>query len=237
MADNTTLTGGDVIRDIQKPSGSGPKTQVFVLDLGGAGTEALATGGQKAMANSLPVVLPSDQAAIPVTLPSGLATSALQTSANALLTSLDTHVVTCNTGAVVVSTLPALPAGTNLIGQVAAGRQTQRYNGTTLITKGFAKIDFASGGDVQLAAGVAGKQIMAVSYGGNVAGSVSIKFRSYNGSSYVDLTGAMPLLPNQPLPGGAECEDGLFITGVGEALTLNASAAVQVSGRLTYFVV
>lgn len=46
MADNTTLNaatvaGGDVIRDITK---GGAKTQVVVLDLGGAGAESLLTG-------------------------------------------------------------------------------------------------------------------------------------------------------------------------------------------------
>jgi len=41
MADNSTLPAtGDVIRDIDK---SGKKTQVVVLDLGGAGAESLAT--------------------------------------------------------------------------------------------------------------------------------------------------------------------------------------------------
>ena len=44
MADNTILpagAGGDSVRDIDK---AGIKTQVMVLDLGGAGAESLLTG-------------------------------------------------------------------------------------------------------------------------------------------------------------------------------------------------
>lgn len=53
MADNTTLnvgTAGDVMRDVQKGGSSGPKTQVFILDVGGGGTEALCSA-----TNPLPV--------------------------------------------------------------------------------------------------------------------------------------------------------------------------------------
>ena len=50
MADNTTLpagVGGDTIRDIDK---GGLKTQVTILDFGGAGAEQLVT-----LANGMPV--------------------------------------------------------------------------------------------------------------------------------------------------------------------------------------
>lgn len=76
MADNTGLnsgTGGNTIRDIDK---SGIHTQVVAIDLGGSGAESLLTG-----------TLPVSVASLP--LPAGASTSALQTSGNASLTSID----------------------------------------------------------------------------------------------------------------------------------------------------
>ena len=69
MADNTTLNpgvNGDVIRDLQRPSGA--KTQVVGLDLGGnsANPEVLITAGQQLAASSVPVVLAYDQSTLPV---------------------------------------------------------------------------------------------------------------------------------------------------------------------------
>jgi hypothetical protein len=55
------------------------------------------TLGQKTMVNSLPVVLSSDQASIPVTV-SGVATSALQTTGNTSLGNIDSRIGTTNTG-------------------------------------------------------------------------------------------------------------------------------------------
>ena len=61
MADNTLLnagTGGDTSRSKDR---SGVKTQVVGLDLNVGGSETLLSTGQKTAANSIPVVLPSDQ--------------------------------------------------------------------------------------------------------------------------------------------------------------------------------
>jgi hypothetical protein len=72
VADNTTLvtpagsSNSDVIRDIDR-GGLGVKTQVVQLDMGGSGaTETLVVAGQKTMAASVPVVVASDQSAVPV---------------------------------------------------------------------------------------------------------------------------------------------------------------------------
>src|SRR5258707_8978564 len=76
MADNTTLsvgTGGDLIRDVDR---SGTKTQVVGLDLGiGDGTEKLMSAGQQVMASSLPVVIASNQSAVPVSQSGGWSVS------------------------------------------------------------------------------------------------------------------------------------------------------------------
>ena len=70
MADNTLLnagTGGDTLRDLARQAGT-VKTQVVQLDIGGAtaNAEVLVTAGQQTMAASLPVVLASNQASVPV---------------------------------------------------------------------------------------------------------------------------------------------------------------------------
>lgn len=72
-SDNTTLNagaGGDTARDLARQSGS-VKTQVVQLDLGGpsANPEVLIVAGQQAMAASVPVVIASNQSAIPTTSP------------------------------------------------------------------------------------------------------------------------------------------------------------------------
>lgn len=64
MPDNTVLNpgvGGDTVRNVQKGVA---KASVVILDLGSGASESLLSGGQKTMANSLPVVLPSDQTAL-----------------------------------------------------------------------------------------------------------------------------------------------------------------------------
>lgn len=71
--------------------------------------------GQATMANSEPVVIASDQSAVPVSaaslpLPSGASTSAKQDTGNTSLASIDGKITAVNTGAVVVSS-SALPSG------------------------------------------------------------------------------------------------------------------------------
>lgn len=94
MADNLGYTEGSGKVVSSKERSDASHTQVVYLDIsapGGAPSEI--TAGQKTMANSLPVVLPSDQtvpvsaAALP--LPSGAATSANQSTQNASLSSMD----------------------------------------------------------------------------------------------------------------------------------------------------
>ncbi len=60
--------------------------------------------------------LPVSAASLP--LPAGAATSALQTTGNLSLASIEGKITACNTGAVTIS--GALPAGTNAIGKLAA---------------------------------------------------------------------------------------------------------------------
>ena len=69
-ADNTVLnagSAGDTIRDLARQAGT-IKTQVVQLDIGGAtaNAEVLVTAGTQVSANSLPVVIASDQTAVNV---------------------------------------------------------------------------------------------------------------------------------------------------------------------------
>ncbi len=96
MADNTTLPGtGDVVRDVDR---GGAKTQVLGLDIGiGDGSEKLMSAGQQTMANSMPVAIASDQAAVPISaaalpLPTGAATAANQATEISGLASIDAGV-------------------------------------------------------------------------------------------------------------------------------------------------
>jgi len=108
-----TDTNGDLQVDVLSsalPTGAATSalqttgnTSLGVIDTSTAAINAkLGSLGQKAMAGSAPVVLASDQAAIPVTissaaLPTGAATSALQTTGNTSLGTIDTSTAAINT--------------------------------------------------------------------------------------------------------------------------------------------
>jgi hypothetical protein len=139
---------------------------------------------------------------------------------------------TNNIGDVDVLTLPALAAGTNLIGQTAAGLQTNRVlDGTTALTPKFASIDIAANGDTTEVALVAGKKIRVLAYRFQSAGAVAVRFKSGASTS---LTGAMSTGAAGGGGGAAFNPIGHFETASGEALVINLSAAVQVSGHLVY---
>jgi hypothetical protein len=100
----------------------------------------------------------------------------------------------------------------------------------------FAAINAAASGPNTIVPGIAGRTIIVVKYGGIVAGAVNTKFQSFDGvSTYTDLQGLESYVANQPLAGGGYCPVGLFACLLGQALVLNLSAPVQVSGQLTYF--
>ena len=69
MTDNSLQGGADTIRDIARLGGA-VKTQVMQLDIGGSNVnaEVLVTAGQQLMAASIPVVIASNQPAMPVTV-------------------------------------------------------------------------------------------------------------------------------------------------------------------------
>lgn len=93
----------------------------------------------------------------------------------------------------------------------------------------FAPINTAASGASPLVPGVAGKKIRVVGFHLIAAGAVNVSFRSAANA----ITGPYPLVANSGLaPNGGGF--GVFETVAGEALNINLSAAVQVSGALTY---
>lgn len=93
---------------------SGAATAAKQPALGTAGTPSSDVISIQGVASG--TVVPVSAASLP--LPSGAATSALQSDGNASLSSLDGKVTACNTGAVTIGA--ALPAGTNAIGKLAS---------------------------------------------------------------------------------------------------------------------
>jgi hypothetical protein len=131
-----------------------------------------------------------------------------------------------------LASLPALVAGTALIGQTAASNETGTvYSGTTALTPKFAIITASSSGATTVVAAVTGKKIRVLRWRVSANGSVNIKWQSHvtptdksglsYGTQYKDC-------------GGGYCPVGHFETVSGEALDINLSAAVAVSGELTY---
>jgi hypothetical protein len=102
--------------------------------------------------------------------------------------------------------------------------------GATPLTPKHAAISASQAGSNVLVAAVPGKQIRVLQYVLVAAGAVGAEFRSGSASA---LTGSMPLAANGGV-GVSASVLGHFETALGEALTLNLSAAVSVAGHLTY---
>lgn len=131
--------------------------------------------------------------------------------------------------------LPALAAGTNLIGQVSASDETSTiYNGTTALTPLFATVVASSSGVTNIVAAVALKKIRVVAAQLVANGAVNVKWQSHvtptdiTGLAYLAANGGY-VLPYNPV--------GWFQTVSGEALDINLSGSVAVGGSITYVTV
>jgi hypothetical protein len=132
-------------------------------------------------------------------------------------------------------TVNALPAGTNLIGQVSASNETSTvYNGTTALTPAFAAIVASSSGATTIVAATGGKKIRVLRWSLSANGAVNVKWQSH--VTPTDLTG-LHYMTQFATAGGAYCPVGIFQTVTGEALDINLSGAVAVGGELTYVLV
>jgi len=132
-----------------------------------------------------------------------------------------------------IVTLPALAAGTNLIGSinVQLDASTMRDGAGTALTPKFAVIDAASSGDNTLVAAVTSKKIRVHALYLVSAGTVNVRFES--GASGTALSGQMNLVANTGfvLPFNPV---GWFETASNTLLNLELSGAVSVDGGLQY---
>lgn len=96
----------------------------------------------------------------------------------------------------------------------------------------FASVSTASSGDTSLVSAVASNKIKVISYVLVASGTVSVRW--YSGAAGTALSGAMALVANTGVSAIGSAESWLFETAVNTALVLNLSAAVQVSGHLSY---
>src|SRR6185436_5601098 len=166
--------------------------------------------GQKTSANSSPVVIASDQSSISVNasslpLPTGASTSALQSSTNSLLTSIDNKITTVNTGAVVV-TSSTLPTGAS-----TSSLQTTGNNSLSSIDT---KVPALVSGRVP----VDGSAVVQP-----VSGNVAIS--NFPASQPVTFSGSLPAGTNQI---------GHVITDIGSTVAVSNFPATQpISGTVT----
>lgn len=92
----------------------------------------------------------------------------------------------------------------------------------------FAVINESTAASNELVAAVASKRIIVLSYTLLAAGTVNVTFQS----AATARSGAMPLVANAGI--AVSDNNGLFATVAGEALNMLSSAAIQVSGHLSY---
>ncbi len=210
MADNVTLNAGSGGSVLRTKDHSGIETSIVGLDLNPAGSEVL-------MAGAMPVTGTFWQATQPI-------------SGTVAATQSGTWNVT--TVAALTAITNALPAGTNLLGQISASDETATiYSGTTALTPKFAKIVASASGATEVVAAVGGKRIRVLRWSLSSNGDVNVKWQSH--FTPTDLTG-LHYLTQFASAGGSYCPVGIFQTVSGEALDINLSGSVAVGGELVY---
>lgn len=201
--------------------------------------------GQAAMAASLPVVIASDQSTVPIS-------GSIKDGDSATL--LDVETDSAKNAAFVQSESLAKESGGNLAGiktdtATIAGDTTSIDGkitacdtgavGVTSMASGktikWAKIDHAANGDNTIIAAVATKKIKVIGLFLVANAAVNVKIKNGAGT---DLTGALAMDAQGAgfvLPISGTPDVTWFETSVNTALIINLSAAVQVSGSITYY--
>jgi hypothetical protein len=250
MADNVELnlgSGGKVVRSIDK---GGFEAQVVIVDLGGAGAESLLTGAMPVTGTFWQATQPVSGAVSVSNFPAGFLAAqsgtwnvgitgtvpvsgtfwqATQPVSVATLPALAAG--TANIGDVDVLTLPSLPAGTNLIGKTSTAQDTDAlYSGTTSLTPKFVTYSTSSSGDLNVVAAVTSKRIRVLRWRTTSNGATNIKWKNTGGA---DVSGLSYLTQFKDV-GGGYCPVGHFQTTSGVGLDINNSAAIAISGEITY---
>jgi hypothetical protein len=132
-----------------------------------------------------------------------------------------------------ITTLPALPAGSNLLGSVAVGQQVgQVFNATTALSPQYSTFSTSAAGATQIvAAQGAGKKIYVLRWSVSSNGTTNVNLQSH--TTTANATG-IRYLTQFASGGGAYCPAGIMATAANEALDVNNSAAVAISGEVTW---
>ena len=146
-----------------------------------AGTGTFGVSGSVAVSN-FPATQPVSGTFWQATQPVSIATTVTVTGAGGTFpvtgTVAATQSGTWNVGS--ITTLPALAAGTNLIGQVSASDETGTvYSGTTACTPKFATFSTSSSGATTVVAAVAGKRIRVLRWRCTANGATNVKWQSH----------------------------------------------------------
>jgi len=141
-------------------------------------------------------------------------------------------VTTVTTVSAVTAITNALPAGTNLLGQISGSDETGTiYSGTTALTPKFATFSTSSSGATTVVALVGGKRIRVLRWRVTSNGTTNVKWQSH--VTPTDISGLSYCTQFKDC-GGGYCPVGHFQTVSGEALDINNSAAIAISGEVTY---
>lgn len=169
----------------------------------------------------------------PVTVAQGTAGNLLCTASQGGTWNVGT-VTTVSTVSALTSITNALPAGTNLLGSIAASQQIANvYNGTTAITPQYAAITATASGATTIVSLTAGKSIYILRWSLTANGATNMNWQSH--TTTANATG-LHYMTQFATAGGSYCPAGIFKTTSGEALDINLTAAVAVGGELTYVV-
>lgn len=141
-------------------------------------------------------------------------------------------VTTVSTVSTVTAIANALPAGTNLLGQIAAGQQVGNlYNGATALTPQYATLTTSTAGAQTLVAAQAAKKIYVLRWRVIANGATNVNLQSHTTTTLATATNYLTQFASG---GGAYCPAGIMATATGEALDVVNSAAVAVSVEVTY---
>lgn len=127
-----------------------------------------------------------------------------------------------------------LAAGTALAGKVVSETEIgSLYQGTTSLTPAYATFSTSSSGNTQVvAAQGAGNKIRVLRYRVSANGSTNVKWQS----ATTDISG-LHYLTQYASGGGSYTPAGICQGAANEALNINNSAAIAISGEVTYVVV
>jgi large repetitive protein len=189
--------------------------------------------GQALAASSTPVVLPATQITALTPL-STVATTQSGTWTNTVTqaTAASLNATVVGTGTFSVQNTAALPAGTNLVGSIAEGPQiASAFNGVTGLTVQYANFSTSSSGATVVVAAVSGKKVYVLRWSVSSNGATNVNLQSHTTTT---LATGTRFLTQFASGGGAYCPLGIIATASGESLDVNNSAAVAISGEVTY---